>query len=75
MIVYYLYIYNSFGPLYNDIRAILCESALLIDNDFNSYSNMDNLLFPMDNESIIRNSAKDCISILHRGRRYLYIND
>ncbi len=30
-----------FFPLYNDIRATLYESALLIDNDFNTYSNMD----------------------------------
>ncbi len=28
-------------PLYNDVRATFYESALLIDNDFNSYSNMD----------------------------------
>ncbi len=30
-----------FCPLYNDIRATLYESALLIDNDFNTYSNME----------------------------------
>ncbi len=59
-----------FSPLY---RATLYESALLIDNDFNSYSNMNKLLFLMDNEGIIRNSAKACHSILHR-RRYVYIN-
>ncbi len=61
-------------PLYNDIRATLYESALLIDNDFNTYSNMDKFSFLMDNEGIIRNSAKACRSILHR-RRYVYIND
>ncbi len=64
-----------FCPLYNDIRATLYESALLIDNDFNTYSNMDKFLFLMDNEGIIRNSAKACHSILHRRRRYVYIND
>ncbi len=42
-------------PLYNDIRATLYESALLIDNDFNIYSNMDDSLFLIDNEGIIRN--------------------
>ncbi len=62
-------------PLYNDIRATLYESALLIDNDFNTYSNMDNVLFLKDNEGIIRNSAKACHSILHRRSRYVYIND
>ncbi len=56
-------------PLYNDIRATLYESALLIDNDVNTYSNMDTFLFIMDNEGIIRNSAKACHSILHRKRR------
>ncbi len=61
--------------LYNDIRATRYESALLIDNDFNSYSNMDKFLFLVDNEGIIRNSAKACHSILHRRRRYVYIND
>ncbi len=64
-----------FCPLYNDIRAILYESTLLIDNDFNTYSNMDKSLFLMDNKGIIRNSAKACHSILHRRRRYVYIND
>ncbi len=64
-----------FCPLYNDIRAILYESALLIDNDFNTYSTMDKVVFLMDNEGIIRNSAKVCHSILHRKRRYVYIND
>ncbi len=62
-----------FYPLYNDIRATLYESALLIDNDFNTYSNMDKFLFLIDNEGIIINSAKACYSILHR-RRYVYIN-
>ncbi len=37
-----------FAPIYNDIRATLYDAALLIDNDFNSYNNMDN-------EGIIRN--------------------
>ncbi len=55
-----------FCPLYNDIRATLYESALLIDNDFNTYSNMDKFLFLMDNEGIIRNSGKACHSVLHR---------
>ncbi len=64
-----------FIPLYNDIRATLYESALLIDNDFNTYSNMDKFVFLMDNEGIIRNSAKACHSILHSRRRYVYIND
>ncbi len=64
-----------FCPLYNDIRATLYESALLIDNDFNIYSNMDKFLFLMDNDGIIRNSAKAWHSILHRRRRYVYIND
>ncbi len=63
-----------FCPLYNDIRATLYESALLIDNDFNTYINMDKFLFLMDNEGIIRNSVKACHSILHR-RRYLYIKN
>ncbi len=61
-------------PLYNDIRATLYESALLIDNNFNTYSNMDKFVFLMDNEGIIRNSAKACHSILHRRIRYVYIN-
>ncbi len=61
-------------PLYNDIRATLYDAALIIYNDFNSYSNMNNFVFLMDNEGIIRNSAKACHSILHR-RRYIYIND
>ncbi len=61
-------------PLYNDIRATLYESALLIDNDFNTYSNMDKCLFLIYNEGIIRNSANACHSKLHR-RRYVYIND
>ncbi len=43
-----------FCPLYNDIRATLYESALLTDNDFNTYSNLDNVLFLMDNEGIIK---------------------
>ncbi len=64
-----------FCPLHNDIRGTFYESTLLIDNDFNSYSNMDNFLFLVDNEgSIIRNSAYACHSILHR-RRYVYINN
>ncbi len=62
-------------PLYNDIRATLYESALLINNDFNTYSNMDKFVFLMDNEGIIRNSAKASHSILHGRRRYVYIND
>ncbi len=62
-------------PLYNDIRAILYESVLVIVNDFNSYSNMNFFLFLMDNEGIKRNCAKACHSILHRRRRYVYIND
>ncbi len=61
--------------LYNDIRATLYESALLIDNDFNTYSNMDKFVILMDNEGIIRNSAKACYSILQKRRRYVYIND
>ncbi len=61
--------------VYNYIRAILYESALLIDNDFNTYSKMDKFVFLMDNEGIIRNSAKACHSILHSRRRYVYIND
>ncbi len=64
-----------FCPLYNDIRVTLYESALLIVNVFNTYSNMDKFLFLMDNEGIIRNSAKACHSKLHRRRRYVYIND
>ncbi len=64
----------NFCPLSNDIRANHYESALLIGNDFNTYSNMHKFLFLMDNEGIIRNSAKACHSILHR-RRYVYIND
>ncbi len=63
-----------FCLLCSDISATHYESALLIDNDFNTYSNMDKFSFLMDNESIIRNSAKACHSILHR-RRYVYIND
>ncbi len=55
------------------MRATLYESALLIDNDFNSYSNMDKCLFLMDNEGIIRNSAKACHSILCRRRRDMFI--
>ncbi len=62
-------------PLYNDIRATLNESALLIDNDFNIYINMDKFVFFIDNKCIIRNSAKACHSILHRRRKYVYIND
>ncbi len=65
----------NFCPLYNDIRATLYESALSIDNDCNTYSNMDKFSLLMDNEGIIRNSAKACHSILHRRRRYVYIND
>ncbi len=53
-----------FGHLYNDIRATHYESALLIDNDFNTYSNIDKCLFLMDNEGIIRHSAKTCYLIL-----------
>ncbi len=64
-----------FCPLYNDIRATFYEPALLIDTGFNTYSHMDKFLFLMDNEGIIRNSAKACHSILHRKRRYVYIND
>ncbi len=64
-----------FIPLYNDIRATLYESALLIDNDFNTYSKMDKYLILIDNEGIIINSAKACYSILHRRRRYVYKND
>ncbi len=63
--------------LYNDIRATLYELALIIDNDFNSYGNMDTFVFLMDIEGIIKSSAKACqsILILHRRRRYVYIND
>ncbi len=43
-----------FCPLYNDIRATLYESALLVDNDFNTYINMNKFLFLMDNEGIIK---------------------
>ncbi len=64
-----------FCPLYNDIRAPLYESALLIENDIDTYSNMDKILFLMDNEGIIRKSTKVCHSILHRRRKYVYIND
>ncbi len=46
--------------LYNDIKATLYESTLLIDNDFNTYNNMDKFLFLMDNEGIIRKTAKAC---------------
>ncbi len=53
-----------FCPLYSDIRDTLYESALLLDNDFNTYSNMDTFVFLMDNEGIIRISAKACQSIL-----------
>ncbi len=49
-----------FCPLYNDIRATLYESSLLIDNDFNSYSNMDKFLFLIDNEGII---IRNCHSL------------
>ncbi len=35
-----------FCRLYSDIRATLYESALLIDNDFNSYSNLNKFIFP-----------------------------
>ncbi len=54
-----------FCLLYNDIRATLYESAVLIDK----------FLFLMDNEGIIKKTAKSCHSILHRTKRYVYIND
>ncbi len=58
-----------FCTLYNDIRATLHESALLIDNDFNSYSNKDTFVFLMDNEGIIRN----CQSLPLNIKRYMFI--
>ncbi len=39
----------------SNVNAILCDAALLKDNDFNSYSNMDKFLFLVDNEGIIKN--------------------
>ncbi len=35
-------------PLYNDVRGTLYESAMLINNDFNTYSNIENFLFLME---------------------------
>ncbi len=43
------------------LELLFYESALLIDNDFNTYSNMDKFLFLIGNEGIIRNSAKAAI--------------
>ncbi len=63
----------TFFPLYNDIRAASFDAALTIDSDFNRLSNMNKFLFLMDNDRIIRNSAKACHSILQR-RRYVYRN-
>lgn len=57
--------------IYNDLRTLLLQKAILADHNFCNMTKRDQFLFLFSNQSVIRLCAKTCFNILQR--RYFYL--
>lgn len=53
-------------PLYEDLRCNLLYEAMLINPDFESYSNLQKMCFLLSDSRIVRSSARVCTLVLER---------
>ena len=53
-------------PLYEDLRCNLLYEAMLINPDFENYSNLQKMCFLLSDSRIVRSSARVCTLVLER---------
>ena len=60
-------------PLYENIRSNLTESALLVNQHFNTLNPREKMNFLLSDDRIIKPSARACHDILMKRRNHMYI--